>query len=434
MKAKPSLFRYAAFNILLGLLIFQLISGAAVFLNMMLPLAKRSADDLASLLIWSGKVWLQSAPQQQPEFSRDLLENHGLSIKRIDQFQDRQAGIYPYATYLRNALQARIPTDVQGVKVFEKDHHSFEVEFVLQDQLLQFSFEKSHLIPKPGMAAIWAVIAGVLITMTVAWLLAKRITAPIKRLGQAAGQIGSGEEIRELPESNVAELAELTQMFNLMHEQLQAKQENQKTLLSGISHDLRSPLARLKMALALIPEQQSSLVVRMEKDVAEMDCLIGAQLELARAQEKEIEQLTDLGKLLAELVDGIEAQFPGRVQLNQNIDITLSLANLALRRCLDNLIHNALRYAEESQVEVTVKHYSQAICIGVRDRGPGIDPQLLNLVVRPFYRIESSRNRSTGGSGLGLAITRQLAKTQGWRFKLVPRYDGGLSAWILIPG
>ena len=93
------------------------------------------------------------------------------------------------------------------------------------------------------------------------------------------------------------------------------------------------------------------------------------------------------------------------------------LAPIALRRCITNLLDNALRYGGESKIQVVRRRIKGGICIGVRDRGPGIPPQLAEAVFRPFYRIESSRNRTTGGSGLGLAITRQLAETHGWKWR-----------------
>jgi two-component system osmolarity sensor histidine kinase EnvZ len=105
---------------------------------------------------------------------------------------------------------------------------------------------------------------------------------------------------------------------------------------------------------------------------------------------------------------------------------------MALRRCIGNLLGNALRYGGEREIQVVRRRIHNTTFIGVRDRGPGIPPQLREAVFRPFYRIESSRNRTTGGNGLGLAITRQLAETHGWQVALKSRIGGGNSIWMLI--
>jgi len=190
----------------------------------------------------------------------------------------------------------------------------------------------------------------------------------------------------------------------------------------------------MKMALGLLAEESTSpLLQRMERDIAEMDELIGAQLELARAQEVEKAEMTDIDALLVDLVDAAEAQAPGRLKLRSDGPAcSAEIAPMALRRCIGNLLGNALRYGGEREIQVVRRRLKDSIFIGVRDRGPGIPPQLAEAVFRPFYRLESSRSRITGGSGLGLAITRQLTQTQGWKIALKPRAGGGASFWLLI--
>ncbi len=430
---KPSLFRRTALTVATGLLAFQIISGAAIFLNVVFPIAQRSADDLAALLIWSGQIWQETALPLRSAFELELLNSYGLTIQPVNQKLNEEPNHYPYINFLRKALIKRLP-DEQVPRLTEDAHEHFQVEFSLKGELLRFDFAKAILTPRPSRALAWSIIAGILATIVISWLLAKRVTAPVARLAEAARRIGQGKQPPKLSETGSAELAELAHIFNETALQLQARRENQTTLLSGVSHDLRSPLARMKMALGLLAEQQSSpLIDRMEKDIAEMDSLIGAQLELARAQEKETVKLTDIYKLLSDLIDAAEAKAPGKLRLRCSQACTYRVAPVTLHRCLDNLINNALLYGGNSQIEVICRTYRNALCIAVRDRGPGIPGHLNEVVFRPFYRIESSRNRSSGGSGLGLAITRQLAETQGWLVHIKNRRNGGVSAWIQIP-
>ena len=302
-------------------------------------------------------------------------------------------------------------------------------------RVLRFSFDKALITPRPSLALAWSAVAGLLVTLILAWLLARRITAPVARLTEAARQIGSGERPPQLPESGEHELAELARIFNQTAAQLAARRENQSTLLAGVSHDLRTPLARLKMALGMLAEERESpLLVRMERDVGEMETLIGAQLELARAQEREAVERIDIDAMLIDLIEATEAQSPGQTRLRASGPAChAAVAPLALRRILGNLLENALRYGGPGRLELVRRCCKGAILIGVRDRGPGIPAALRDAVFRPFFRVDPSRNRSTGGSGLGLAIARQLAETQGWNVALKPRVGGGISAWLAIP-
>jgi two-component system osmolarity sensor histidine kinase EnvZ len=171
----------------------------------------------------------------------------------------------------------------------------------------------------------------------------------------------------------------------------------------------------------------------MERDVAEMETLIGAQLELARSQEREPAQATDIDALLSELIESAEAQSPGQTHLRTGgPSCHATIAPLALRRILGNFVDNALRYGGPGRLELVRRRCADGILIGVRDRGPGIPADLREAVFQPFFRLDPSRNRASGGSGLGLAIARQLAETQGWTIAIKPRVGGGVSAWLAI--
>ncbi|MCX7087494.1 MAG: ATP-binding protein [Methylococcales bacterium] len=434
MKRQLSLFQRTAFTVAAGLIIFQLIAGVAMFVNLALPLAYRSADDLAGFMVLSARIWTELPPEKRPAFEMELREKYGLTLLQTQTELPEEIGIYPYIRFLRTALAAHLAPN-QKLRLSEHAYNYFQVEFNQGGQRLRFEFSEDRVPPRPSWALVWIIIAGIFATIGLAWLLARRVTAPVTLLAEAARQIGLGDRPPHLPETGVAEFAELARTFNETSRQLDARRENQTTLLAGVSHDLRSPLARMKMALGMLAEEYSSpLLVRMERDIAEMDRLIGAQLELARAQEREKAEKTDIDALLIELIDTTEAQSSGRLQLRAEAPNCVAvIAPMALRRCIVNLLDNALRYGGEGGIQVVRRQSNGTIFIGVRDRGLGIPPHLAQTVFRPFYRIESSRNRTTGGSGLGLAITRQLTETHGWQVALKSRRGGGACFWLLIP-
>lgn len=431
-----SLFGRTSLTVAAGLMLAQVISGAAIFLNLIVPLAQRSADDLADLLTLSARVWTELPVENRPAFEVELRDMHGVSLSQSSATQPREApGHFPYLRYLRASLDNRLGPGGHA-HVSEDAGEHFQVEFPQSGYPLHFEFSKSKMTPRPSWAMAWALLAVIGASLGLAWLLARRVTAPIRRLSEAAGKIARAEVPPRLPEKGERELAEVARVFNDMAGQLQARRDNQSTLLAGVSHDLRSPLARMKMAVGMLAgERTSPLLGRMERDIAEMDRLIGAQLELARAQERGHVEVVDLDALLDELCEAANALAPGRLRLSaREPALKIAIPPLALRRTIGNLLDNALRYGGDGQVEIARWRLNGNLYIGVRDRGPGIPPPFAEAVFRPFFRLESSRSRSSGGSGLGLAIARQLADTHGWRLAFKSRRGGGACAWLVIPG
>lgn len=341
---------------------------------------------------------------------------------------------HPYMSFLRTALARRVDAGTVP-HVTETEDDRFHADIPMAGRVQRFSFSADRIDPQPLLTLGLTIVAALLVAGVLAWVLAKRVSAPVARFAAAARQIGAGERPPELPESGERELAILARVFNQMAAQLAAQRENQSTLLAGISHDLRSPLARLRMALGMLAEERESpLVARMEVDVAAMDALIGAQLALTRAREHEPVSVTDVDALLGELVATATGQSPEAMRLRTSGTHCLAiLAPVALRRILSNLIDNARIHGSAKGVEVVRRRCRSAILIGVRDRGPGVPRELREAVFRPYFRVEASRNRATGGSGLGLAIARQMADTHGWRLALKARVGGGASFWLAIP-
>ena len=209
---------------------------------------------------------------------------------------------------------------------------------------------------------------------------------------------------------------------------LLALMDNRTTLLAGISHDLRTPLARLRLGLAMMPENANpALIARMERDMEEMNRLIGGFLELAQGLGQEEERPVDLAALLGDLAQGTALEWRAQPPCIR------AVAPVALRRILSNLIENALRYGGGKPVSIALDCAEEWARISVFDRGPGIPPDQAEKVFRPFYRLDSSRSSATGGSGLGLAIARQLADANGWKIELLAREGGGTEARLTIP-
>ena len=236
-----------------------------------------------------------------------------------------------------------------------------------------------------------------------------------------------------MPETGPAELATLAREFNRMGEQVEELLANRTTLLAGISHDLRTPLSRIQLALGMLSEKpDKGLLERVLRDVEGMNDLIGRCLEVSRDfAEKESVEL-DLCDLLA----GVAMEFAhtgAEIRGHKGPDCRLRVRPLALKRILSNLVDNAQRYGAGQAIDIEYRIAEHQVEICVLDRGPGIAEDEREKVFQPFYRLEPSRSSRTGGSGLGLAIVRQLATANGWTVELAARPGGGTVACVRVP-
>jgi two-component system osmolarity sensor histidine kinase EnvZ len=265
--------------------------------------------------------------------------------------------------------------------------------------------------------------------VALAYGLALRITRPLARLEAASALIGQGATPMLLPETGARELVTLSRRFNAMARQVSELLSARTTLLAGVSHDLRTPLARMRLALEIIrTDPTPALIERLERDIEQMNQLIGNVLDLARGLEHEQPVAVDLQDFLTELADDFSTPvcvIAVHCQPGQYL-----LARSALHRAIGNLLQNALRYAPAAPVELSCTVTEQQCRIGILDRGPGIASAQIESMFLPFHRLDASRSPATGGSGLGLAIVRELARANGWRVSLSARAGGGLEAWI----
>ncbi|MBU1424746.1 MAG: HAMP domain-containing protein [Gammaproteobacteria bacterium] len=426
-----SLFRSTATTVAAVLLVFQLILIAATVKYVMLPMAKRSADDLAALLVLSAQTWVELPPGTRKDFELELIHKHQFMLLDAKAKLPPRTSYYPYLKLLDSALTARTGGPV-SIKETDLDTTWFWADIPAGGKLVRIGFPKARLNTDPPTMLALALIATVVLTLFTALVLARRITRPLAHFSAAAQRIGEGNIPESFPETRIRELSGLAATFNQMALQVRELLANRTTMLAGISHDLRTPLARMRLAIEMLPESADpKLVARLQHDVDEMNLLIGEFLALSRDLQKEPAQEIDLDQLLTELADNARNE-GARVEWHAGDCVPIFAGPVALRRILTNLLGNAIRYGEKKPVEIDLSRKEGTAVIRILDRGPGIPAQELENVFRPFYRLESSRSNSTGGSGLGLAIARQLAEANGWNIELLLRPGGGTEAKLTI--
>lgn len=427
----PTLFRSTAATVAVALIVFQLIMLAVTAYYIMLPMARRSADDLAALMVLSAQTWMELPPQTRADFELELAKKHNLWLFEATTGLPGHERPMPYLSLLEDALAVRTGENIH-IKITEWEQPWLWAEIHSGGKLIRIGFPRAHLGMQPPRALLLVLAATVILTLVTAIILARRITRPLQRLSQAAGHVGLGNTPETLPESGPEELAGLARAFNQMALRVRELLANRTTLLAGISHDLRTPLARMRLAVEMLPEDSDpQLRTRLQHDLEEMNRLIGEFIELSRGLEQEIPQTTDLAQLLRELAR--DANNGGaQVECRATEPCLRPLGPMALRRILANLLGNAVRYGAGQPVAIELTCDEKAAVVCILDRGPGIPPEQAENVFRPFYRLESSRSTTTGGSGLGLAIARQLADANGWKIALLPRKGGGTEARLTL--
>ena len=427
-----SLARHNALLLAGVFIVFELLMAATVVWFLMVPVARRSADDLAGLILLSAQTWNELPPETRPDFERELAQRHLLVLRAEAPRAGADELHSPYVQILETALAERTGRLRHLSRETIDGKTWYWIALPSGENTIAVGFSESRVGAQPVRTLLISAIIGLILALLAAIWLAQRTVEPLARLEKAVADVGRGDVPELLPETGPRELAHLARRFNEMASQVRELLAARTTLLAGVSHDLRTPLARMRLALALLEEKPTpKLIARLENDIGEMDRLIGQILDLARGIEREPAIEIDLPAVLTDIAAGAP-DGRGRARVPPQPGELLAPPS-ALRRVIGNLLDNALRYGGDQPVELVVEQAGKTVRIGVLDRGPGIPAEQMSAVFQPFHRVEMSRSPATGGAGLGLAIVRQLADTHGWQVDIGPRMDGGLEAWLTLP-
>lgn len=270
-----------------------------------------------------------------------------------------------------------------------------------------------------------------LLSLAGGYVIAARINRPLHLLMNAANRLRKGEHPEKLPEGSFAELREVNDTFNKMADSLAELDAERTLILAGVSHDIRTPLARLRLSVEMLPDENcASLKIGMIQDIADMDNIIHQFLDFVKGVEGEPTQMTDINMLLQALHDR-QARAGRDLVIQLAPTYVVPIKPLAMQRLLDNLVGNAYAYGH-GQVRVASQITADYIVISVFDNGPGIPESHVEKLLKPFERLDTARSNA-GGSGLGLAIADRIAKLHHGKLELINRPEGGLEARLSIP-
>jgi two-component system osmolarity sensor histidine kinase EnvZ len=426
-----SLLARTVITIAATMIAFMLILVCAAVFFVYNPLAKRHADDFAAVIV-SAAHSLQSLPEDMhADLKERLLQDHGLIIAEETKASPHTHRDLPYYPFFHEAIDRRAGTELTIIE--PEDSSTVWVDVPAHGKVFRIGFDKERLGTNPPLALILAVAGGALLTLIASVLQVRRVVDPIEQLSSAVRLVSRGRNPGQVPEEGPEEIAELAHAFNRMSSELKQLSENRTVMISGVSHDLRTPLTRLGIAVEMLNEDEDpKLLESIRRNLETMNKLIGQLLQFSHGAEGGVPIQLDLWMMIESLAadEKIEGS---RLRLHRHNPPCVYFSDpVALERVLGNLLRNAVEYSGDA-VDVHLSCSEEKVEIEICDRGPGIPEDQVEAVFRPFHRLEKARGTTSGGSGLGLSIARQIALKNDWQIHLLPRNGGGTVARLCLP-
>ncbi|MBF0265967.1 MAG: HAMP domain-containing protein [Gammaproteobacteria bacterium] len=414
-----------------ALLIFTLFSSIVVYVYLMVPIARQSSNDLAALITLSAQTWVELPPNTRPDFENTLKVQHDLTLSANKQDELQLSFKTPFIQMLETALLKRLGEQIELYKG-KTDGIWIWVKVPIASRTLYLGFSENRMGPKPPLALFLIISLGAIITIFTSVLLVKYLNHSLTRLSNATIEIGHGRLDMKLSETGPSELAQLAKSFNKMSAQISVLLANRTTLLAGISHDLRTPIARIQLALEMVKSEDKDLINSIRNDLEAMNQLISRTLELSKTFSQSNSEMNtiQLNNFILQIVEKYNSETT--IHFTSEKEYIVLVPELMLQRIITNLLENAIRYGNNLPIDIEIKKQENDILINILDKGDGIPVDKYELIFQPFYRLESSRSTITGGSGLGLAIVQQLCQVNNWEIKLLPRTGGGTIAQLKI--
>lgn len=427
-----SLLGRTAITIAATLLAFMAISMAASVYFIYKPMAMRNADDFAAIIVSVAHL-LQDLPvEMHAELKDRLLEDHGLIVAEQPFESHETTSDLPFYPFFHAALDEKAGEDLRIIE--SPDSPIIWVDVSAHGKLYRLGFDRERLGINPPVVLILALGVGAVLTLLASLLEVRRVVRPLNRLSSAVEKVARGGDLPRFPEEGPEEIASLARTFNRMSSDLQQLSENRTVMIAGISHDLRTPLTRLGLAVEMLDESSNpELIARIRHNLDSMNSLIRQFLQFSRGVEGECPVQLDLWQIIESLAADLKLE-GSELRLHRNDPPCVYFADsLALERVLENLLKNAAQHGNGRPIDVDLHCNEEAVAIEIRDRGPGIPAEEVEAVFRPFHRLGSARDTSSNGTGLGLAIADQLAMKHGWTIQLLPREGGGTVAKLSLP-
>jgi two-component system, OmpR family, osmolarity sensor histidine kinase EnvZ len=298
----------------------------------------------------------------------------------------------------------------------------------LDNNLLSINVNKDRLYSETAFVfLLWMIFASILLLFFSYFFMNKQIR-PLKRLSIIAETFGRGLDAPELESSGATEIRQTANAFNQMRTRIKRFLKQRTDMLAGVSHDLRTPLTRMKLQLSLLKDEKAKK--ELELDINEMTAMLNSYVSFVRSEAPELIENINLNKLLKDLIKNINLN-NFKINFTETNIVKTSGRPLQLKRAFQNIIDNSIRYADKMNIKIFLN--DQGCCITLEDNGSGIPDNNYEDIFKPFFTLDPSRNKLKGESGLGLSITRDIIRSHGGEIKLAKSDMGGLRSIIELP-
>lgn len=430
MRLSPKTLLWRTFLLIAALMLLSVVAWFQIFTTYEHdPRARQLSQLVVSVVNLTRTALITARPDARIDLLRELSDREGIHIYPAEP-EDRIAPLpdRPFLNQALELLRKELGPDTR-LTLERDDEQGLFVSFVIEDDAYWVALPRERIERHFPLQWLGWGAATLVLALLGAWLVMFRVTRPLKALERAAAEIGRGRRPAPVVEAGPEEIRLLARNFNQMNADLARLDEDRALILAGVSHDLRTPLTRLRMGIEMSIADEATRQ-EMVADIEEMDRSIGQFLDFARADGGEPPEEVDLAALLDELADQYRRRGCDVTSTLGGVPRRLTLRPKAIRRAVGNLIDNALRHAGADQpIELDLSIRAGKAMIEVRDRGPGIPPAEVERLKLPFTRLQSARTDAIG-TGLGLAIVDRIARTHGGSFDLLPREGGGLVARI----
>lgn len=391
------------------------------------PMVQHSAMTFAKQIQNAAATYPLVRESQRPEFLAHLLRDQALVLGPAagapDLTGDRPR--LPYFVYLEEAITQTAGKPVALVR--QGEFYAFD--YPLGDTRLRFRFDENRIGTAPILALSAMTTVALLSSLLAAVLIGKFTARPIETIAHRTETQHNGQRA-PIPEEGPRELREIVRNFNQITSQNRDLINNSSIMLAGISHDLRAPITRARMALELARStMDENLALRIERALIQMETLIAQYLDYTDGSIKEGASPLNIPALLKEILQTYKRS---EIHLNVLSKDVVYLPSRAFIRCAQNLLDNAVKHSGGgAPIDVTFQKTDSVWILEIADRGPGIPDAQLERVFQPFLRLDNARTQP--GSGLGLSIVQEICRVQGWFVSLLPRPGGGLIARLTLP-
>ncbi len=433
----PTLMARAGLAIVVPLILVQVISTYIFYDNHMYTVSRRMAAGLAGDVA-SVAALLRDLPDE--DLQAKVIENAKRTMELTVRIEDGRslngANVVATADDADDALEEMLWDNLH--QPFKVDMAAYrtakQVSIYVQmpDGLLHVLAPRSRIFTSTTYVfVIWMTGSSILLFGVAAVFLGGQVQA-VRRLAQAADEFGKGRDVQDFAPEGAFEVRQVAKAFNIMRARIRRQLAQRTEMLAGVSHDLRTPLTRMKLQLAMFNSAPSDDIAALKDDLTEMERMLDGYLAFARGEGSEDTAPTDLADLLDIVVSRFKRE--GRdvaLHLGEHLPKDLKLKPLAFERALGNLISNAVRHG--THVDVRAERVDRMIDVHIDDNGPGIPAEKREEVFRAFHRLDPSRNTKTGGIGLGLTVARDIVRGMGGDIVLGESPRGGLRATLRVP-